>query len=121
MKWALIILGLGLVATGCTTEGRARREAHDAYMAGQNDALRQQQAMAQAPSVTIVGPVQNPRVPWIAGLTLVQALATANYLDSQEPKEIVIIRNGERAPLDPKVLFNGAVVPLEAGDVIQLH
>ena len=119
MKWISVIWGLGLVVTGCTTESHARLEERDAYLAGQNEVLRQQQA--QAPSVTIVGPVQNPKVPWIAGLTLVQALATANYLDSRGPKEIIITRNGESAPLDPNVLFNGAVVPLEAGDVIELR
>ena len=107
--------------TGCTTKSEARREARDAYLAGQNQVLLQQQAEAQAPSVTIVGPVQNSKVPWIAGLTLVQALATANYLDSQGPKQIIITRNGENATLDPNVLFNGSVVPLEAGDVIELR
>jgi hypothetical protein len=71
--------------------------------------------------VTIIGPVQNPRVPWVAGLTLVQALATANYLDSHGPKQIILTRNGESATLDPNVLFNGDMVPLEAGDVIQLR
>src|SRR5271170_1833861 len=113
MKWVFIILGLALAATGCTTESHARLEARDAYLSGQNEALRQQQAQEQMPSVTIIGPVQNSRVPWIAGLTLVQALATANYLDSHGPKQIIITRNGENATLDPNVLFNGAVVPLE--------
>ena len=73
------------------------------------------------PSVTIIGPVQNPHVPFVAGLTLVQALATANYLDSHNPKSIIITRDGESATLDPSVLFNGAVVPLQAGDVIDLR
>jgi hypothetical protein len=121
MKWICVILTPMLVLTGCTTKSEARREARDAYLAGQNQVLLQQQAEAQAPSVTIVGPVQNSKVPWIAGLTLVQALATANYLDSQGPKQIIITRNGENATLDPNVLFNGSVVPLEAGDVIELR
>ena len=121
MKWISVILGLMLVVTGCTTKLEARREARDAYLAGQNQVLLQQKADAQAPSVTIVGPVQNSKVPWIAGLTLVQALATANYLDSHGPKQIIIIRNGENATLSVDVLFNGAVVPLEAGDVVELR
>jgi hypothetical protein len=121
MKWLFIILGLALAVTGCTTESHARLEARDAYLSGQNEALRQQQAQAQMPSVTIIGPVQNSKVPWIAGLTLVQALATANYLDAHGPKQIIITRDGENATLDPNVLFNGAVVPLEAGDVIELR
>ena len=95
-------------------------KAQSAFLAGQNAALRQQQQQEQ-PSVTIIGPVQNPQVPWVAGLTLAQAIATANYLDSREPKEIIITRDGESATLDAKVLLNGAVVPLEAGDVITIR
>lgn len=121
MKRVLAILGLLLGVTGCTTESHARLEERDAYLAGQNEALQQQKAEEQMPSVMIIGPVQNPRVPWVAGLTLVQALATANYLDSHGPKQIILTRNGESATLDPNVLFNGDMVPLEAGDVIQLR
>jgi hypothetical protein len=65
--------------------------------------------------------VQNSQVPWVAGLTLAQAIATANYLDSHEPGEIIITRQGESAKLDPKVLLRGAQVPLEPGDVIELR
>ncbi len=96
-------------------------EARDAYLAGQNSALHQAQTDSGSPGVTIVGPVQNPKVPWIAGMTLLQALATANYLDSKNPKSIIITRDGESATLDPNVLFNGAVIPLEPGDVIELR
>ena len=120
MKFCLLILVLALAATGCTTKSKSRAEAQHAYLAGQNAALRQQQA-AQAPGVTIVGAVQNPQVPWVAGLTLVQAVATANYLDKHEPKKIIITRQGESAALDANVLFNGTDIPLEIGDVIELR
>jgi hypothetical protein len=118
MKFFVVILFLSLAAGGCTSQSKARAQARAAFLAGQNVALRQQQ---EEPSVTIIGPVQNPQVPWVAGLTLAQAIATANYLDAHEPKEIVITRNGESATLDPNVLLNGVVVPLEAGDVIELR
>jgi hypothetical protein len=122
MKTVFAILILAVVATGCTTKSRSRMDSQNAYLAGQNAVLRKQQALqSQAGSVTIVGPVQNPQVPWVAGLTLVQALATANYTDSHEPKKIIITRAGESATLDASVLFNGAVVPLEAGDVVELR
>ncbi len=94
--------------------------AKKAFLEGQNAALRQQQ-LEQNPVVMVVGAVQNPQVPWVAGLTLAQAIATANYLDSHGPKQIVITRNGESATLDAKVLFRGAPVPLEAGDVVELR
>jgi hypothetical protein len=120
MRFFATILVLALAAGGCATREKAGAEARTDFLAGQNAALRQQQA-AQFSGVTVVGPVQNPQVPWVAGLTLAQAVATANYLDSQEPKQIVITRQGESAQLDAIVLFNGAQVPLEPGDVIELR
>ena len=117
--WALSISAAALLA-GCTTKSTAQAKAQQAFLAGQNAELRQQQA-AQFSGVTVVGPVQNPQVPWVAGLTLAQAVATANYLDSHEPKIIIITRQGESAQLDAKVLLNGVAVPLEPGDVIELR
>jgi hypothetical protein len=120
MKFLAFILLLTLAVAGCTTKSQAQREAQAAYLAGQNAALKRQLA-AQANGVTIVGPVQNPQVPWVAGLTLAQAIATANYLGADAPKEIVITRRGESATLEPDVLLNGTSVPLEPGDVIELR
>jgi hypothetical protein len=57
----------------------------------------------------------------VVGLTLAQAITTANYIDSKPPKEIIITRNGEDAKIDPNVLLRGTDVPLEAGDVIRLR
>jgi len=121
---ALSISAAALLA-GCTTKSTAQAKAQQAYLAGQNAALRQQleqqQQASQAPGVTLVGPVQNSQVPWVAGLTLAQAVATANYLGAQAPKEIIITRQGESATLGPEVLLNRVPVPLEPGDVVELH
>jgi hypothetical protein len=65
--------------------------------------------------------VQNPDVPWVEGLTLAQAIATANYLGQHDPKEIIITRQGENAILAPKMLLYGHDVPLEPGDTITIH
>jgi hypothetical protein len=120
----IFVLVLSLLASallsGCTTQSTAQMKAQQAYLAGQNAALQQQQA-SQFSGVTIIGPVQNPRVPWVAGLTLAQAIATANYLDSHGPSQIVITRQGESAQLDPNVLLNGVAVPLEPGDMIEIQ
>src|ERR1035438_6287738 len=89
MKFLFAILMLALAVTGCTTKSKARLKEQSAFLAGQNAALRQQ---AQASGVTIVGAVQNPQVPWVAGLTLAQAVATANYTSAKEPKQIIITR-----------------------------
>jgi hypothetical protein len=113
----MAILILALVASGCADNARQQRQQQAAYLAGQNAALQAQ----QNPSVIVAGSVQNSTVPWVQGLTLAQAIATANYLGQTPPKTITIIRNGESASLDAKILFQGAVVPLEAGDVIELQ
>jgi hypothetical protein len=120
MKLFAVILLFALATGGCTMRSNAKAQAQATFQAGQIAALRQQQ-QEQTPSVTIVGPVQNRQVPWVAGLTLAQAIATANYLDSRAPRQIVITRNGESATIAAKVLLDGTVIPLEAGDVIELR
>lgn len=117
MKWLLVSLILILATTGCVTKAQARREADRAFLAGKNAAL----AELKSQSVTVNGRVQNPMVPWVAGLTLAQAIATANYLAVENPTSIIITRQGESAAVDPQVLINGTVVPLEPGDLIDIR
>ena len=120
MKTVLAIVLLAFAAVGCTTKSKSQLQAQRAYLAGQNAALKQQLAQ-QAAGVTIIGAVQNSQVPWVAGLTLAQAVATANYIGAHEPKGIIITRQGESASLDVRDLFNGANIPLEVGDVVELR
>ncbi len=119
MKFFFAILIFALAATGCTTKAKSRAQAQNAYLAGQNAALQQQLA-AQFNGVTVTGAVQRSQVPWVMGLTLAQAIATANYTGEVAPKHIIITRQGESAALDAKVLLSGTDIPLEAGDVIEL-
>lgn len=120
MRVFAVIIFLALAAAGCTTRSTAEAEAQKAFLAGQKAALEKQLA-EQSGSVTVIGPVENASVPWVAGLTLAQAIATANYLAPDDPKEIIITRHGETANLDAEVLLNGAVVPLEPGDVVEIR
>ncbi|HEY5041192.1 MAG TPA: hypothetical protein VIK53_04250 [Verrucomicrobiae bacterium] len=119
----MAILFVALAMCGCMTKAKSRLEAQNAFLAGQNAALRQQQAQAamQTPSVTVLGQVQNSQVPWVAGLTLAQAVATANYIGPGEPKQILITRGGKSETLDANSLLNGTDIPLEIGDVIELR
>ena len=117
---AILFLCAGLLC-GCVSKSETQSQMQTAYLAGQNAALRQQQAEAQTPGVTVIGPVQNPDVPWVEGLTLAQAIATANYLGQYDPKEIILTRDGESAKIAPKMLLNGADVPLEPGDTITIN
>jgi type II secretory pathway pseudopilin PulG len=119
----MAVVILGVLTSGCAGRSQARLREQNAYLAGQNAALQQQQALGQAqtPGVTIVGQVQHPYVPWVSGLTLAQAIATANYIGSDQPAQIIITRNGESAVMDANVLINGTNIALEIGDVIELR
>jgi len=118
MKHLAVILLCALAAAGCTTKANSRQQAAQAWQAGQKAA---QQQTAAASGITVLGAVQNPQVPWVEGLTLTQAIATANYTGPRDPKEIIITRQGESATLSVKDVLRGAVIPLERGDVIELR
>jgi hypothetical protein len=120
MRFIFTILIIASVVSGCTTKSTARLRAENAFLAGQNAALRQS-AAPNFNGVTVMGAVQNQQVPWVAGLTLAQAVATANYIGQVEPKKIIITRAGESATLEAKVLLGGPDIPLEVGDVVELR
>src|SRR5438067_1213046 len=88
-QYVLILL---LALCGCMTKSKAKADARAAYMAGQQQAL--ERVLQSRNSVTFLGPVRNPLVTWTADLTLAKALVTADYYSRNDPREIVIIRNG---------------------------
>jgi hypothetical protein len=118
MRAALLLLVLVMVTAGCADRFKARMQAQIAYLQGQNAALKSAPGIS---GVTVRGPVQNSFVPWVAGLTLAQAIATANYTGATEPAQIILTRNGESAALEADVLLQGTVIPLEPGDLIELR
>ena len=121
--FAILPLAAGIFAGGCANSANARLREQNAWLAGQNSVLQQQQAQTatQSPGVTIVGAVQHPQVPWVTGLTLAQAITTANYVGTDEPKQIILSRHGQSAAMDANVLLNGTDIPLEIGDIIELR
>ena len=86
MKFWFAFSLLALLATACTTQSNARLRERNAFLAGQNSVLQQQQATtaAQSPGVTLVGAVQHPQVPWITGLTLAQDAIGIALMDPDE-------------------------------------
>jgi hypothetical protein len=111
-----------LIATlfcGCVTRSHANARAREAYLAGQKAAFASMAGQGQG--VVIAGPVQYPNVPWVEGLTLSQAIATANYTSHRNPKAITITRQGEEISVNPRDLLNGHVVPLQPGDTITIR
>jgi hypothetical protein len=118
MKTGFAMLVLMLAGTGCMTKSKSQMQAQLAFIEGQNAALKQP---AGQTGVTVTGAVQNAFVPWVAGLTLAQAVATANFIGADEPQQIILTRRGESAALDAQVLLDGPAVPLEPGDAIELR
>ncbi len=116
---ALVVIVLGWSAAGCVSKSQSRLESQNAFLAGQNTALRQQ--LAQYNGITFIGAVKNAQVPWVAGLTLKQAVATAEYIGQDDPRAVVITRQGDSAVLDADVLLSDKEIPLEAGDVVELR
>ena len=77
-----------LIATsfcGCVTKSQARAQAQAAYLAGQKDALAKMAAARAGHRHRWSGGTS--QVPWVEGLTLSQAIATANYIGRHNPKE----------------------------------
>jgi len=110
---------LSSALAGCMTKSKAKAQESAAFAAGQQRAM--ERILENRNSVTVLGPVRNPLVPWTADLTLAKALIAANYYLRGDPREIVIVRNGRAVPVDPKQLLAGDDVPLEAGDVIRIR
>ncbi len=124
-NWLPIFLALIVPLAGCVTKSQADARARLAFLEGQNQALMRMQLNAPAPQsfgpgVTFTGPVQNPAVPWRIGLTLAQAVVSAQYTGTTDPSAIVIHRNGEDIPVNPKGLLNGEDFALQLGDVIEI-
>lgn len=118
MRVYLGILVLALAAAGCVSKSEADARARAAYMAGQQAAY--QSIQGTMTDVTFLGSVEKHHVPWATGLTLAQALATANYTGKEDPQEIILKRNSVETLVDPKQLLNGQDVSLRPGDVISV-
>ena len=125
----ILMLCAGL--TGCVTKAEADARARIAFLEGQNQALMRMQGSQgtqqpepqtpAGPSVNLVGPVQNSTVPWRPGLMLSQAIVSAHYTLQSDPTMIVIHRNGQDIPINPKGLLNGEDFGLQAGDSIEIR
>lgn len=118
----LVVAALGL-HTGCTTKSRAQRQAQQSFLEGQRQLLAAEQQQAQAagqPMVWFRGLVRLTQVPWVEGLTLSQALATAHYTGALDPSVIIVVRQGQVHRVDPRRLLRGEDDPeLQPGDLVE--
>ncbi|MGH8023064.1 MAG: hypothetical protein ACRED1_05765 [Limisphaerales bacterium] len=116
---AAIVVIFGLISlAGCVTKATADAEARKAFVAGEKAAYQSIQSAATV--ITVLGDVQKHQIPWVDGLTLAQALATAHYTGAHDPTNIILRRNSVQTEIDPKKLLNGQDIPLKPGDVISI-
>jgi hypothetical protein len=116
MKLLLGILVLALAATGCVSKSKADAQARAAYLAGQKAAY--ESIGTQQTAVVVLGDVQKHQIPWVQGLTLAQALATAVYQGETDPTQILVRRNSVETEVTPKDLLNGKDMALQPGDTV---
>jgi len=117
-----IMVLLAFLTSGCMAKNKADAQARAAFFAGQRQAVEMvQRAQAMGPTVTILGPVRNPTIPWTNELTLAKALIAADYFGRTDPSEILVVRNGQATTHDPKKLLNGEDVPLQPRDIIEIR
>jgi hypothetical protein len=104
---------------GCVTRSHANAQARQAYMAGQQAALAS--LAGEGKVIIIEGPVERPNVPWVEGLTLSQAIATATYTGRRNPRSITITRQGEAISVIPRTLLSGRAILLQPGDAVKIR
>ncbi len=121
MRNALIFSTLLMLTVGCVSKSEARRQAHEAFMAGQLQSVAAATARSQPAGITFRGDVKNETLPWTDDLTLTQAIVSAEYQGMNDPSRIVITRNGQTIQVKPRDLLHGKDVPLEPGDIIDLQ
>ena len=105
------------------SKSKADKQARNAFMAGQQQAMMQTQmaqTQGQGPCVTINGEVRNRVVPWTEGLTLSKAIIAADYYGKENPGQIIIVHNGIANRFDTQQLLSGTDIPLQPGDIVQL-
>jgi hypothetical protein len=106
--------------TGCVSRSKAKLDAQGAYLEGQQKVLAEQQA--KEPAVWFHGDIRIPRVAWMEGLKLSQALLSAQYTGNWDPRLITVTRNGELYQVNARRLLRGQDDPLlEPGDVVEVR
>jgi len=116
---SLALLAL-IVPAGCTTDSKAKADAQAAFLAGQQQAWTQLQQL-RPNSVRVLGPVRQPVVEWTETLTLAEALVAAGYQGARDPRLILVHRAGQQIRVDPRRLLQGADLPLQAGDTVEIR
>jgi hypothetical protein len=115
----LVLILLPLLIAGCVSKTKAKLNAQQAYIAGQQHAMMTMQQ--DKTSVQIRGNVKNTSIPWTDGLTVAKAIVAAEYQGAHDPTTIVILRNGAGTQLNAADLLQGHDEPVLPGDLIQIQ
>jgi hypothetical protein len=111
---------LPLAIAGCTGKSKAEAKAHAAFLAGQQQAMSRMYDLDRT-GIRVIGPVQNPLVAWTQDLTLAGAIVAAGYLGARDPREIIIVREGQPIRVNPRQLLQGWDMPLQPADILELR
>jgi hypothetical protein len=115
--FVIVVFAL-LFMAGCVSKAAADAQARAAFLAGEKAAYQSMQSSTT--DITVLGNVQKHQIPWVEGMTLAQALATATYTGVHDPTDLILRRNSVQTEVDPRDLLNGKDVPLHPGDVISV-
>jgi hypothetical protein len=103
---------------GCTSSSKARAQADAAYRAGQQQAVRNEEARKRG--ITFTGPISNSLIPWTEGLTLAQAIAAAAWNAKTDPRLIILTRGAEIVTMTPQQALEAADEPMQPGDHVDM-
>jgi hypothetical protein len=109
--WVSVLTSAMLAAAGCA--GRSTAPAPGSRPEIFSDLERQT-------CILVRGPVQNRVVPWVDGLTLAQSIVAANYLGANDPRMIILRRDGVPTEVPPAELLAGEDILVAPGDVVEV-
>jgi hypothetical protein len=114
-----VVLLAAFALAGCVSKTKAKLNAQQAYIAGQQQAMMTMQQSKT--TVQIRGNVKNTAIRWTEGLTVAQAIVAAEYQGSHDPSSVIIVRNGAGTEINAAELLQGHDEPLQAGDLVEIR
>lgn len=107
--WAWMALLPGLLLAGCASQSNN----------GQGQA---KSAPGKGTSITVVGNVAHPVIPWEDGMTLMRAFTLSGYQAFTNPSRLGVIRKNQMPMyMDFQKLYDGQDMMLEPGDRIEIN
>jgi hypothetical protein len=119
MRISVFLICWPLLIAGCVSKTKAKLNAQQAYITGQQHAMMTMQQNQNA--VQIRGNVKNTTIPWTEGLTVAKAIVAAEYQGTHDPASVIIIRHGTGTEIKASDLLQGQDEPVQPGDLIEIR